>query len=268
MASAQEPDLPQPPAPLPNWEEFERGAYRQLPLPGMEQLPVTAGPPVTAERAFLALAREWRTLVVNALVGPPPPRRSEELALASLLLSVEWAAQFSPLVVRECEENAKVAASLASRGWYNRLPWRLCGELVTGGPDLAGALSLNELTVNLNHQDSAIREWMLEIAWIVRDHLPVERATHLLLTNVADKLAGVNMSAGLALALYPSVESFEAVAQAFTLEDFAEQYRHRLDAYREVGWKATQRYLWELESSCRKIAGSAVLGLRRWEVKG
>lgn len=204
-----------------NWEEFERGAFGQLALPGV------ATKPLIAERAFLALGREWANQARNTQEGYPLPRRADELALACLLLTVEWGAESTNVARQQMELVRELAATRRDVSWMDALSWRLC-ECANCEPPLCDLEAVLELTANLDHHNSSIRQWMMELGWFVADWLNPVEASARLLKNVADTLMGPLMAAGLASRLFEDADSFMAYARDFKPpETFAEQYGDR-----------------------------------------
>ncbi|MCX6996472.1 MAG: hypothetical protein NTV49_05180, partial [Kiritimatiellaeota bacterium] len=245
------------PPPVLTWEEIERG---RAGLSGTSEMPLA---PTVAERAFLALARDWQAEVEKAPKASVLPRDVDIRALACLLLAVEWGEEFTGVAREQMEANRVTAAERQHPSWMNELPWRLCQSAnIMGPPPERDAVQ--ELTANLDHHKSSIRCWMMEIGWFAFSWLnPVEAAVRLL-NNLADTLAGPFMAAGLAARFFDKPESFLAFARSFTPpESFKEQYRDRLKYVEEHGVKAMQAPFWQSEAICRKEIERVILGFQR-----
>jgi len=241
-----------PPPPMMTWEGLEADAAGQPNLPDMTPLPTMA------ERGFLVLARRWHAEFAVIDKERAPPRALDEIALACLLLAVEWGKEFTSVARAQMEANRLAAEQRREIYWLDELPWKLCANW---GQD--------SLTVNLDHHSSAIRISMMELGWFAYPLLnPVEAATRLL-KNLADTLAGVSMAAGLAARFFDTNEKFLAFAHSFTPpETFEEQYRDRLKAVEEHGIAEMQIHFWQLESKCRKMIEQAGLGFRKFPSLG
>lgn len=208
------------------------------------------------------------------------PFELDDLSLACLLLAVECDSD-------SCEsalvELAACLDKVAGRSWFNTLPWRLalgiCEQNLNPklspepDQDLPGIAwprqcpepylempSLEQLTVNLDHHNSSLRLWMLEIAWCVRDRLNPVEATVRLLKNVADTIAYWDSSLGLCRAIYPTNDAFWTMVDSFKPKDFASQYQLRVVTAREKGLTIFQDHLERMEQRVRGLIRQAALG--------
>ncbi len=293
MDSETEDQKDQPPLlPISNWHDYEYGRGDQL------FLREAVEPPTIAERAFVALSNEWRARIPTVYEGDfsgiewvERGKAWEELALSCLLLSSEWSKRFTKgFIVRECEKNIEMCFGIGNKPFNDHTPWMLCQELISPGTTLirqferlAGSLSLEEHMLNGSK---------LEMAWIVRDHLPLELATSRLLCNLAVSIDGAERSAGLVSALYSSPSSFQSVLDAWDANvlledqeeggirraisenvlDFCERrFNENVTVYGErrpnvahyvTGWKDAQGSFLEMENRRRKIIETTILGLR------
>ena len=162
--------------------------------------------------------------------GPPLPAESDDLALACLLLAHEHGTR-SPdrttLALESC------LAAVSTRFWGDQLPWRVALEFCLHNPNRR--TGLNELSANLDHPNSSIRLWMMEIAWLVRERLDPDEAVPKLLGNVANTLGSWDAAAGLCAALHREEGYFWISAEGHEPEDHEEQYQRRLTSIRERG---------------------------------
>jgi hypothetical protein len=88
--------------------------------------------------------------------------------------------------------------------WIVKLPWKLM---------IPSNDSLEELIRNLDHHSSAVRLWMMHLAWIVQKSLYKDVVLPLLLTNVANTLCGHNLAWGLAARYFENDAEFYEYAQ-------------------------------------------------------
>lgn len=230
-----------PPVPsVLSWEEIEAGADGQLPLTGL------AESPAPSERVFLSLARSWATHFEKLPENRPPPRNADELALGALAIANDYGTQFTAVAKHQIAANIELTHRRGNSGWLDRMAWSLMQmcSLETSGDHW----QIQELVANLNHHNSAIRIWMMEIAWIIRGRLPRERVLPILLDNVASTLAGVEMAWGLAAALYEERTAFDAAATGWLPNThFDEQYVERAQKLKDQTF-ACQAELWKLEA--------------------
>jgi len=246
-----------PPPPIMTWEEIEQGCSGQLDL----NFPGLIPSPNVAERTFLVLAREWQA---EYEAQPAPKRLTNhmgDLALACLILSVDWGNEFTDVARKQMEINRLTAVAHDHPSWMNELPWELCQSSFLVSPPQSDAVQ--KLTVNLDHHNSSIRCWMMEIGWFVVPWLNPAEATTRLLKNLADTLRGQFKAAGLAARLFDKEDDFLAFARSFTPPDsFEEQYQNRLKRMEEFGIQTVQAPFWETEAICRKEIERAGLGFR------
>lgn len=211
-------------------------------------------PPVPSssevECVFLRLARAWHTDVETASANAPLPRLADIRALSCLLLSTEWKRELGVKAESQITANCRLTAKRQPRAWMDKLPWDLC--MVALNPPSHKVETVLELTVNLDHHNSGIRFWMMEIAWFVVPLLNAPEATSRLLKNLADTLMGPLAAAGLAARFFPHPDAFAAFAKSFTPpKDFADQYADRLKTVEQYGIQRAQTTFWHTEASCR-----------------
>jgi hypothetical protein len=206
--------------------------------------------PTPAEHIFIRLAQQWHDGYATVKPEHAPPRHLDELALAAALLAREHGASFTNVAWQQVEANIALTGS-RSVPWIDRLPWRLATAARLELPfDSAG---IEELVCNLDHHNSSLRVWTMEVAWMVSPWLLTESAMPLLLQNVAGTLAGVEMAWGLAGALFDSEERFYVEAESWQPEGFAEQYAERVVVFKGMGLLATQAPFWKTEATCRRL---------------
>jgi len=241
--------------PLLSWEDVENAEAGQLNLPGLSPMPTLA------ERAFLALARDW---VAKYEEQGDPKRMTTEMSdieLACLLLSIEWGWEFTAVATRQAEINQGIAARHCECSWHLDLVWRLCAVARRQNPEKSAAV--DELLVNLNHEKSDIRIWMMRLAWMVRPWLPKSEVIERLLDNLANTLAGTGIALGLARAFCESDEELDSHINVFRTDpDFAEQFASRLAKAKEVGYMVFESRLSRREAIYRKQIEKAILGCR------
>lgn len=162
--------------------------------------------------------------------GPPLPADLDDLALACLLLAHEHGPR-SPkritLALSSC------LSAVRTRFWGDQLPWRLALDICLDNPDQQ--TGLNQLIANLDHGNSSIRLWMMEIAWLVRERLDPDEAVHKLLNNVANTLGSWDAAVGLCAAIHREEGYFWISAEGHEPEDYTEQYLERLAFTRDRG---------------------------------
>jgi hypothetical protein len=236
-----------------SWEDLESGKPGQPALPGFTLAPTVA------ERAFLVLSRQWHMEVQAAPKNAPLPRAVDTLALSCLLLAVEWGCEFTDVARQQIETNLEAEAGRYP-SWYDQLLWELCQASFMR----VETFPLEKLTVNLDHHNSSIRYWLMQMGWVARPWLSAPEAMPRLLKNLADTLGYPFEAAGLAAALMPTVDEFWTWARDFRHPDsgFAEQYADRLKFVEDFGILEMQAPFWNLEAQCRKTITDAVLSLR------
>ena len=237
-----------------NWEEAEQNAWGQLDIPALVEMPTMA------ERAFLVLSRDW---LATAKVTPndrPMPRDADLKTLACVLLSVEWGKSFTEVAWSQIDVNRATAANRRQPSWADELPWRICCD---AGHTYAGFTApVDVLTLNLDHHNSSIRCWMLEIAWVAFPLLNSKTALEKLYKNIADTLGGVDLAMGLAARFFGNKNDFLADAKAYQPNDYKDQYQDRINLIEENGFRIFQASMWKTEAFCRKKIEEAALGLR------
>lgn len=224
-------------------------------------LPGFTSAPTIAECAFLTLAREWNAAVTKCGRELPLPREVDIHALACLLLAVEWGDAFSSDAERQIDLNYQLAGARGFRSWMDELLWQLCRAGQQDAP--ATSPAVESLTANLDHHNSSIRMWMMEMAWFVHRWLNPHRAVKPLLDNVAVTLFGPFEAAGLAARFFASDDEFLAFARTSTQPSpFEEQYRSRIDFVADHGVAETQTAFWQLECQVRQGLERTALSLR------
>lgn len=215
-----------------------------------------------AEHAFLVLAREWREEAGRIPDEHCLSIRADTLAKACLLLAVEWGVGFSDVARSAMEANRAAAESRRQPSWIDELPWRVC--LASNNPlPVANEPAVWDLTTNLDHHNSSIRCWMMELGWLVVPWINPVESTVRLLKNLADTLSGPFTAAGLAARFFEKPEAFFNFAKTFKPpEGFEDQYLDRLKQVEERGVLAMQVDFWQTEALCRKEIERAVLGCR------
>ena len=241
-----------PHPPIMTWEEMEQGQTGQPNLPDMTSVPTVA------ERAFLILARRWETEYKKQDSPKRLTNHMGDLALACLTLSVEWGESFSKVARTQMEINKKIVQSLSQQSWMNELPWTLCQVTNLKVPEKSS--EVKELTSNLDHHKSAIRRWMLEIAWFALPWLDKKEALPQLLKNLANPILWGEESAGLAARFFEDDKSFFYFAKDFIpADEFKKQYHNRLTSLERKGLLDVQSIFWQTEAICRKEIEDTVL---------
>ncbi len=222
------------------------------PLPGLDDVPTPA------ERVFIRLAEGWREGLATVARDSAPPRVVDELALAALLLAREHGATFTDAAGQQTQANIALAET-RHMPWVERLPWRLATAARLKEPNQSS--ELEELVCNLNHHNSAIRVWMMKLAWMVRPWLSPDTALPPLLENVAGTLAGVDMAWGLAGALFDSKELFHTSADSWRPEEFVDQYARRVALLKNPVLRTAQAELWKMEAVCRRLIADEAMNV-------
>jgi hypothetical protein len=245
-------DERRPPPPVLTWEDVELGRTGQLNLPGLIPLPTVA------ERAFLVLARQWHaefsSLRARSTIIPPLVR---QLALASVLLALEWGRKFTPVAWQQVRANTTIATARSCD--MNRLAWELCEVVNFSNP--SKTFPIKSLTQNLINGGSTIRIWCIQLAWLSRTFVAKHTAVPLLLQNVEDKLLGVPESMALARELCESDEELNQFVAAYrpVTTAFVDQFENRIKYFREEGFRRFQGALWALEAECRSMIEGCVM---------
>ena len=233
-----------PALPLPSvmdWEELESGLDGQLPLPTVLECPTLA------ERAFLSLARSWAKQLGELPEHHAPPRDFDLLALSALAIAFDRTDDFTNVARQQVRVNIALCHERGSSGWLDSIVWSLME--VRHLQNLHDSTQMQELVANLNHHNSAIRIWMMEIAWVMRAKLPRDKVLPLLLENVASTLAGVDKAWGLASILFEDRDTFlEAASDWSPGNDFNDQYAERVEQLKDVTF-ACQATFWKMEAT-------------------
>lgn len=247
---ADDVDVTKPVPPVLTWEEVEAGLGGQLPLTGVAETPTSA------ERVFLSLARSWAKQFSEVPENRAPSRDLDELALSALILANGYGSQFTIVAQRQVAANIELTHRRGSGGWLDRMTWSLMQ--MCSWQTSEDCWQIQELVANLNHHNSAIRLWMMEIAWVIRGRLPRERVLPILLENVASTLAGVEMAWGLAAALFEERTVFDDAAAAWLPgNNFDQQYIERTKKLKDQTL-ACQADHWKLEAGLyRRLSGLA-----------
>lgn len=239
--------------------EDEVGPDGQLKLSGI------CAPPILAERAFLRLARQWRTELPDE-PDAVTSRSTDLLALSCLQIAVDYGPQLTDNARLWMVANAMAAEQREGEAWIDALAWRLCELKCTDKNPiisydfLTSSRAIVKQVRNLSHEDSSIRAWMMEIGWIVRRSLP-SAATEELFETLATKLSGQVSTMGLAASSFSDETLFWRVANEFydPPPEFEAQYRDRLALLKEIGVLRMQAPFWKLEAECRAIIEKTVL---------
>ena len=238
-----------------SWEDIESGKSGQLSLPGL--IPV----PTVGERAFLLLARQWYKEILSTDKSKTLPISMDYLGLASILLAVEWGRDFTNVARDQIDINREAIKDRGVLPWVDQISWQICQASLEKTPSKSE--TVEQLIANLDHHNSSIRCWMLEIGWFIRHWLDASKAIPLLLKNIADTIFGPFMSAGLAAGIAVTEEEFCALAQEFNPpSNYEAQYRDRMKQVEELGILEIQSHFWKLETECWKVISQTVLGQR------
>ncbi len=229
------------------------GRDEQLKLPGIETQAIIA------EQVFETLARQWQAEYECQESPRKLTNNMGDLALTCVLLSVEWGRLFSPAAFDQMTRNKEIAAAHSQVSWMNELPWALC--LSARSPAApAKRHSVMDLTCNLDHHNSAIRCWMLQIAWFAAPWMNPVEAVVRLLNNFAGTLVWPYESYGLAARFFDdSEERLQTFADGFKPQNFEDQYRRRLEDVKKHGLTELQAPFWQTEAICRKKIEQAFL---------
>ena len=213
---------------------------------------------LAAEAAFATLSQEWHDQLQRVDHDALLPTSMDDLALACLLLAVEFGSGFTASAWEGAEVNRDSAGDFSRMPWIDQLPWDLCLAATAHDPPDTGPV--RSLVENLGHHNSSIRVWVMHVAWMARPWLTPERVAPVLLRNFADTLGGPFEAAALASSLAPDVEGFWDMAERFAPPaGFEEQYRWRLNRLREGGILQSQAPFLSREVRCRKLTGAALL---------
>ena len=241
-----------------SWEDLENDR------PGQLALPEFTARPVVAERAFLALVRSWNHEVDQEESLRRLSADWRRCELACVLVAHEYGPAFTAVARREISDTCERVHTLSpgSTGWIDLVSWHLC-ESSTRPEHFSESGGVRSLLRGLGHHSSSIREWMMDLAWMVRNRLPPDEAVPILLRNLADKLGGPFRGAGLAAAICADKNDFLRRARDFDPpERFSSQYSRRLESLEELGLLTAQASFWRLEVYCRRQIEQGVLAQR------
>lgn len=236
--------------PMLNWKERETGLPGQPPLPSLEDRPSKA------EMIFLSLSNEWKKGVTakDAKKDYYLPWDLDELALSCLLLARDYGSSFTEVAKQDMDANITLLEKPLIT-WIYKLPWQLATASMDENPE--NSYAVDALVANLNHHNSSIRTWMVEIGWLVRKWLKAEHSLDPLLENIASALVGVEISWGLAASLFENQDDFYEAAKSWELPEnvnhFKSQYDDRCNELSKMGTTYMQGPLWKLEARCRQI---------------
>jgi hypothetical protein len=208
-----------------------------------------------ANAVFLDLAHQWKASYQMLDKYASPARETDMHALAAMLVALENPRRLSG----ECLQLATACEELGAKRyypWVDSTPWRISLEAMGDWSD--GQMSVDVLCDHLDASRSALRGWALEVAWFVRTKLETSEALPKLLGNVADTLAFVAESWGLAGALFENEASFKLEAGCFEPESYADQYEQRREHFTKLGVLACQAHFWKLEAKCREMISDSM----------
>jgi hypothetical protein len=202
-----------PPPRLMDWVEYEDGKPGQLPLPGFLEMPTIA------ERTFIRLMRDWNT---TATETKEQRARRENILLTCVFLGAQYGHSFTKVTKSTIRSLGRF---YMHANWLDVLAWDLCIYCILDSPVTAtvrknpnGSFDrapFQELIANSSHHNSATRDWVLDVAYLVRNHIPTNYAYSLqreLLVNIATAIMGVGKSAALLLDMLPSRTEFASFA--------------------------------------------------------
>lgn len=216
--------------PLMTWEEEEAGKTGEVNLPGCTEMPTMA------ERAFMRLARDWRSSVSAEQDRTQEQGWHEDtLVLACLLLVVRWGRGFTSLPKNEIMINRHTHRRDYGGDWLDDLAWDLCEYALLNDYDRQiQHRTIEALVANLSHDKSSIRVWIVNLAWLFFSEIPAiynRAAVNELLKNVATAIIYWNNSAALASRFFVSPGDFLDYAyQARPSKGWDDQYTDRLNS--------------------------------------
>lgn len=207
------------------------------------------------QQTLVSLCRDWNDLALESKRDVALPPSADESALSALLLAVEVGNSFPATAIEECEKNVQLAISRWSNPLFanaDALLWRLCI------PNTRRE-EIRYLVRNLSHGNSAVRIWMMKLAWLIHPWLQADDVMPHLLKNIADTLGGIRMNMGLASVLCQPSELLEKYIAEYESEDFPDQFNKRIEQFRSEGFTLSQWYFWMMETRCRKRIQSVML---------
>ena len=237
-----------------------------------------------AESCLLQLT-QYYCANCNKLAGKGTwPRSVDEASLACLLICESYACFLSDEAINALLSCRKAIPSSNNPVlWLDILPWDLAmdalrsnpgrtekqlefnysGKYWTLAPSGMSMSPVNFLVESLNHPNSSIRSFILELAWFVRERIPSEKAARALLKNAAGTLSYWDRSLGLCSTLFEHEEQFWSFADTFEPpHDFMEQYHDRLKVARENKLGLYRCSFIELELNLRQMIDGWALSLK------
>lgn len=147
--------------------------------------------------------------------------------------------------------------------WLDALIWDLCAERVEG----AGERGATDCLVNnLTHHSSCIREFLYDLAWIVRGSFSLDVAGPLLLKNVADTLGGWGRAFDLCAAMCEDPDAFFSLGHEYSFGKFQEQYETRIKYAEDHGLEAFLASFYRLENEVIGRIQSVALELPTYDL--
>ncbi|HZH99268.1 MAG TPA: hypothetical protein VEX38_09875 [Fimbriimonadaceae bacterium] len=208
-----------------------------------------------ASLALHRLCADWLAQMADNDPDHPAPRQADATQLACLLLAYESREDLI-IPISNAHERCLQRSMLGVFAHMDSLPWLMIESYVSEG---VLALRLRDrLQKLLFHPDSSIRWWFHYVAWMVRHDLDREAVTRIMLCNVADKLAHVELSAGFLGSFYDDTLEIDELAASYHPYEFEEQYRQRLEFFRGGQWFAEGHRFCEAEHRARQMIWEAV----------
>lgn len=233
--------------PMLNWKEREAG------LPGQPPLHALRDEPSRAEKLFLSLSEDWRKGFSSAETDTCIfiDDETEKTLLTCLLLAHKLGSSFTEVAYEEIEENISMAERWRC-DWIYTLPWQLAMASRLKTPCHSHAIE--SLAANLNHQNSSIRMWLLQVAWFIRRWMNPETTLDPLLKNVAMSNFGDAQSWVIAATLFQSEDEFFKAVDSWKFPedagDLESIYVECLKKFRKSLNHLGDAGLWELEAKC------------------
>lgn len=245
--SDQRPNLP----PFLTWEDIEQGFPGQLNLLGV--MPV----PTIAERVFLDIARDWYD---DSMSGPELKTHLEEddeLAFASLLLSVEWGKHFTKVAYDQIEQNVELSIDQRER---TKLLWRICDAMRLMQPEKSRVMTDLALAISYSISKSIMNYMMM--AWIARPIIDKSKIMPVLFDWIVKGYRNHEFALGLARGLCQSDQEFESFIDEYCRVGGETIIRDRASALSRDGFRAYQNHFWEAEAHYRRLIESRILRAR------
>ena len=208
------------------------------------------------EIAFIRLSEDWEYEFSQVIENKTRTEFDTDLkALACMLIAIEHTSYLSRTcqgLIYKCEELCD------RRGWDDKLPWTMASDAFNDELYHAN-VGIDAVITNLDHGNSIMRLWAMEIAWLIRDQIPVEIASQKLFDNVASTLMYVDQAWGLASSLFTDEDDFYQAAENYKPEErYQAQYNDRLQEFKKSTLLCYQVCFWKLESECRKLIQQAL----------